>query len=68
MVIIVNKQNEFNYKLNSKGEIDLEYYLDLGHQLRAEHLGDIFSDFKAWCGSHLNFHWLKGSFARLAHH
>lgn len=67
-MITVNNQNEITYKLNSKGEIDLEYYMDLGHQLRAEYLGDLFGDVKNWFIGHLNLHWLKGSFARLAHH
>lgn len=68
LVVIVNNQNEITYKLNSKGQIDLEYYVDMGHQLRAEYLGQLFGDVKAWCGTRLNFHWLKGSFTRLAHH
>lgn len=67
-MITVNKQNEITYRLNSKGQIDLDYYMDLGHQLRAEYLGDLFGDVKNWFSAHLNFHWLKGSFARLAHH
>ena len=64
----MSTQNEITYKLNSKGEIDLEYYMDLGHQLRAEYLADYFGDVKAWCAAHLNSHWLKDSFRGLAHH
>lgn len=64
----MSNKNEVTYKLNSKGEVDLEYYMDLGHQMRAEYLGEFFGDVKTWLRAHLNFNWLKGSFARLAHH
>ena len=64
----MSTQNDIPYKLNSKGEVDLDYYMDLGHQLRAEYLGTLFGDVKTWFVAHLNFNWLKGSFARFAHH
>lgn len=62
----MSNQNE--YKLNAEGEIDVEYYVNHGHELRAEYLSEVAGELKAWFAGHLNLHWLKVSFAKLAHH
>ena len=60
--------NQIEYKVDADGAVDVEYYLNRGHELRAEYLSELSSELKAWFAGHLNLHWLKGSFARLAHH
>ena len=64
----MSNQNDIKFKMDSKGEVDVEYYLNRGHQLRAEYLSGTSADVKSWFAEHLNLNWLKGSFARLAHH
>lgn len=60
--------NQIEYKVNTDGEVDVEYYVNHGHELRAAYLSEISAELKAWFAGHLNLHWLKDSFARLAHH
>ncbi|MBL6998712.1 MAG: hypothetical protein ISR73_02555 [Gammaproteobacteria bacterium] len=57
-----------NIKLNTVGDVDINYHIDVGHQLRAEYMAQAVTQIKAWLVSHLSLHGFKLSGARLAHH
>lgn len=60
--------DELNVKLDAEGNVDVEFYVNNAHQMRGELLAESARQLKSWITGHLNFHWLKVSFARLAHH
>ncbi len=40
--------NEFEFKTDENGEIDLNYYMHEAEQMRADYIAELASDFKKW--------------------
>ena len=62
----MKQQNEI--KLNTHGQVDVEYYFAKAHEMRAEHTSKMWKEFKSWVASHMHLNELKGSFLKLVHH
>ena len=62
----MKQQNEI--KLNTHGQVDVEYYVAQAHVMRAEYTSKMWKEFKSWVASHMHLSELKGSFSKLVHH
>lgn len=60
--------NDLDVKYDAYGNVDVEYYVNLARQARAEYLSELVGDLKAWMAGHFNLQVLKVSVAKLAHH
>jgi hypothetical protein len=64
----MNTDYEKNIKLNAIGDVDINYHIDVGHQLRAEYMGQALVQIKSWLASHLSLQAMKLSAPKWAHH
>ena len=62
----MKQQDEF--KMNTYGQVDVEYYVAQARNMRAEYTSEMFKEFKSWVASHMHLNELKGSFLKLVHH
>jgi hypothetical protein len=64
----MNTDYEKNIKLNAIGDVDINYHIDVGHQLRAEYLAQSITQIKSWLSAHLSLHGMRFSGTKWAHH
>lgn len=64
----MKQDTDLEIKLDAQGRVDVEYYVNQAHQMRGDVMAEGAKQLKSWIAGHLNLNWLKGSFARLAHH
>lgn len=55
-------------KLNKAGQVDVDFYIDQAHTMRAAYMAEMFAEFKVWFVKHLHLNDVKYSFARMIHH
>jgi hypothetical protein len=53
----MQREHDFDIRLNSFGEPDVDYYIAKAHKLRSQAIGTGFSAFKVWLLNYLDRVW-----------
>jgi len=64
----MNTNLDLTIKLDAKGKVDSNYYMDRAYKLRAETMANIFSQLRNWFKLHFNRHISRLFIARKALH
>ncbi|MBC8209622.1 MAG: hypothetical protein H8E21_01045 [Gammaproteobacteria bacterium] len=52
----MNNNLDLTIKLDAKGKVDINYYMDRAYKLRAETIANMSCQLKSWLKSHFNRH------------